>query len=92
MDFTVKQGCIENVKMGCPRARSNTFHATIRRALGQALKWRLVPRNVATLVDPPRVQRREIEPLDPSDARLLLAAVRDNRLEALYSVESSLSH
>ena len=44
---------------------------------------------MATLVDPPRVQRREIEPLDPSDARLLLAAVRDNRLEALYSVALS---
>jgi len=44
---------------------------------------------VATLVDPPRVQRREIKPLDPSDARLLLAAVRDNRLEALYSVALS---
>jgi len=25
LDFTVKQVCIENVKMGCPRARPNTF-------------------------------------------------------------------
>ncbi|MCH2326536.1 MAG: hypothetical protein MK294_04700, partial [Rhodospirillales bacterium] len=25
LDFTVKQVCIENVKMGCPRARPKTF-------------------------------------------------------------------
>ena len=29
------------------------LRAVLRRALGQALKWGLVPRNVATLVDPP---------------------------------------
>jgi integrase len=62
------------------------IRAVLRRALGQALKWGLVVRNVATLVDPPRVERHEVEPLTTEQAMALLAAARGNRLEALYSV------
>ncbi|MHB1414615.1 MAG: site-specific integrase, partial [Chloroflexota bacterium] len=36
-------------------------HAVLRTALDQALKWGLVARNVATLVDQPRVKRKEIQ-------------------------------
>jgi integrase len=61
-------------------------HAILRRALGQAEKWDLVPRNVAALVTPPTIRRREIEPLQPDEALTLLDAVRDDRLEAVYSV------
>jgi integrase len=43
-------------------------------------------RNVATLVDPPRVPHKEIEPFTPSQVRVLLEAIKGNRLEALYSV------
>ncbi len=46
-------------------ARTISYHRTIiRMAFGQALKWGLVSRNVAALVDAPRVQRFEIRPLD----------------------------
>jgi len=62
------------------------MHATLRAALDQAEKWGLVARNVARLVDAPRVRRPEVQPLTPEQAKSLLAAVRDNRLEALYSV------
>jgi integrase len=62
------------------------LHAILRRALGQALKWGLVHRNVAKLVDPPRVRRPEIHPLTPEQARAFLDAARGDRLEALYSV------
>ena len=57
----------------------------MRTALEQALRWNLVARNVATLVDAPRVVRQEIQPYTPEDARKLLDALRDDRLEALYS-------
>ncbi len=68
-------------------ARSVQYiHAVLRRALGQALKWGLVARNVAKLVDPPAVQRPEIKPLSPEQARIFLEAVKGDRLEALYSV------
>jgi integrase len=66
------------------------IRAVLRRALGQALKWGLTPRNVAMLVDPPRSVRHEIQPLDPAQAARFLEAARGDRLEALYRVALSL--
>ncbi len=66
------------------------IRAILRRALGQAMKWGLVARNVATLVDPPRSRRSEVRPLTPDQARLFLEAVRGDRLEALYVVAVAL--
>lgn len=62
------------------------IRAVLRRALGQALKWNLVSRNVATLVDPPRQVRHEISPLSPDECQRLLVEVRGDRLEALFVV------
>ena len=64
--------------------------AILRRALGQALKWGLVTRNVATLVDPPSVPRAEFRALTPQEARCFLDAVQGDRLEALYTVAVAL--
>ena len=61
-------------------------HQVLRTALGVARRWELVDRNVATLVDPPRVKRPQIRPLEPDGARRFLDSVRGDRLEALYSV------
>lgn len=66
------------------------LRAVLRRALGQALKWGLVTRNVATLVDPPRSQRPDVVPLSPLQARAFLTAAKGDRLEALYSVAIAL--
>ena len=53
--------------------------------------WRsLVSRNVATLVDPPRVTKHEIRPFTPEQARSFLDAVAGHRLEALFSVAIAL--
>ena len=62
----------------------------LRSALGRALKWDLVGRNVAALVDAPRGRRQEMKPLDQAQARPLLVAVEGDRLEALYSVALAL--
>lgn len=62
------------------------LYATTRRALEVAYKWELVPRNVATLVDPPRFERHEVKPLSPEQARAFLEAAKGDRLEGLYSV------
>lgn len=62
------------------------LRAVLRRAIGQALKWGLVARNVVTLTDPPRVTRPEMQTLTPPQARVFLDAVRSDRLEALYAV------
>ena len=66
------------------------IHAVLRRALGQAYKWGLVPRNVATLVDPPRVKHSEVQPWTPDQARAFLTFVKGDRLEARYSVALAL--
>lgn len=66
------------------------LRAVLRRALGQAQKWGLVARNVATLVDPPKSVHHEVQPLAPEQARALLRAAKGDRLEALYSVAVAL--
>jgi integrase len=60
------------------------MHAVLRRALGEAMRLGLVPRNVATLVNVPRAARPEMQVLSPDEARILLAAAEDDRLETLY--------
>src|SRR5262252_178741 len=62
------------------------MRGVLRTALNRALRWGLVPGNVADLVDGPRVERYEIQPFTLGEARAFLDAVRGNRLEALYSV------
>ena len=39
------------------------LHVVLHRALKQALRWNLVPRNVSEAVDPPRAHKEEIRPL-----------------------------
>jgi integrase len=60
------------------------LHVVLHRALDQALRWGLVPRNVSKVVDPPKVQKKEIRPLSADEARRLLEAAYGNRQEALY--------
>ncbi len=64
--------------------------AVLRKALNQALKWGLVTKNAAALVDPPQSTAHEITPLTPVQARRLLDTAGGDRLEALYSVALSL--
>lgn len=71
---------------GLSNASVRYTHAVLHRALRQAVKWSLVPRNVAEAVDPPRVRREEITPLSPAEARAFLAAAEGDRYEALYVV------
>jgi integrase len=49
-----------------------------------AERWGMVTRNVAKLVDPPRVPRHEISPLTPDEARRLMGSATDDRLRALW--------
>ncbi len=64
--------------------------AVLRKALNQALKWGKVPRNVAALVDAPRVEQHDMRALTPDEARRFLDAARGDRLEALYRVAVAL--
>jgi integrase len=62
----------------------NHVHALIHKALSNAVRWGLVHRNIADLVDPPRNRHFEIATLSPEQARAFLDAAAGHRLEALY--------
>jgi integrase len=57
--------------------------AVLRRALTQGVRWGIVPRNVAALVDPPRMVRREIQPFTVEEIPTLLAAFEKDPLGSL---------
>jgi integrase len=61
------------------------MRATLRTALNDALKWGLISRNAAALVDLPRAPRPEIQTLDSKQARAFLAAAKKNRLGPLFT-------
>ncbi len=62
------------------------IRAILRRALGQAMKWGLVGRNVAALADPPRSVKTQVQPLSAAQARAFIEATRDDRLGPLFHV------
>jgi len=62
----------------------------LRRALQQAVKDGLLARNVAKLVDGPRVTQFEGKMLSPEQARTFLDAAKGDRFEALYTVSVSI--
>jgi len=56
----------------------------LHKALAQAVKWSLIPRNPADAVKAPIPSTKEMRPLSAQEARKLLEAACGNRLEALY--------
>lgn len=66
------------------------IRAVLRCALNKAMRWGLVIRNVAELVDLPRIPRAERLTLDADDARTFLEVVRGHDHEALYTVALAL--
>jgi integrase len=59
-------------------------HRVLHLALEQAVRWNLVPRNVAGLVKAPRPNPKEPVFYDEQQVRTLLAAAASDRLRALY--------
>jgi integrase len=62
------------------------IHAVIRRALNVAVRWQLIAVNPASLVDAPQARRYEVTPLSADEARRLIRAVKDDRMEARWLV------
>lgn len=58
----------------------------LRTALNQAVRWNIVPRNVASLASPPRIVHYEGKPFTPDEARAFLEAVHEHSHEALFIV------
>jgi integrase len=69
---------------GLSPRRVQYFHAVLRNALKTAERWGLVSRNVAKLVDIPRVHQREMTPLTPEQAKKLIEASVADRYRGLW--------
>ncbi len=62
------------------------LHRVLRRALAQAVRWNLVPRNVADSVDAPAPPRTVAKALDATQtAKLLSEAQRRSRYHAVFA-------
>jgi integrase len=62
---------------GMTPATTHYVHRTLRRALGQAERWKLVTSNAAAVVTPPRPEPREMHTLTAEQVRRLLDAAPD---------------
>jgi integrase len=60
------------------------IHTVLRKALQQAVRNDVLPRNVCDAVTTPRQSKKEMQPLTPVQAKRLLENVREDRLRALY--------
>jgi integrase len=56
------------------------MHRLIKKALGQAVRWELLSRNVADAVDPPKIERTALTTYDMTQTAELLEALRGTRL------------
>ena len=60
------------------------MHHVLHKALAQAVRSNLIPRNPAASVKAPTPTPKEMHPLSASEARKLLEVAQGDRLEALY--------
>jgi integrase len=60
------------------------IHVVLHKALSQAVKWSLVPRNATEAATAPRPSPKEMRSLSAEEVRKLLSAARGDRLEALW--------
>jgi integrase len=74
----------EKLNAGLSPRSVEIIHVALHKALKQAVRWSLVPRNVAEAVTPPRPPKREITPLAQQQIRALLEAARNHELYALW--------
>jgi integrase len=77
-------------KKGLSARTVHYARAILRRALNQAVRWKLVAFNAAEPVEPPRVEKTELQPLTLAQVQALLEAVRGHRFETIYRVALSL--
>lgn len=80
----------EKLRSGLSSRTVQYFHAILSRALNQAVRWNLIPRNIAMLVEAPRVERKEFNHFTQEQAAIFLEVCKQDRLAALFAVALSL--
>ncbi len=74
----------EKLDSGLSPSTVRRIHAVLHKALEEAVKGDLIPRNPAAHANKPKARQEEKEPLDALQAAAFLEAARGDRYEALY--------
>jgi integrase len=74
----------EKLDVGLSPRTVQIIHTVLRKALQQAVRDDVLPRNFCDAVTAPRQTKKEMQPLTPEQAKRLLENVREDRLRALY--------
>ena len=74
----------DRLDAGLSPATVQKIHAILRKALDQAVRWSLVPRNANEAVKAPRPTPDEIRPLNSEQVKVLLDAAIGERFAAIY--------
>ncbi len=74
----------EKLDSGLSSGTMHKMHVVLHKALGQAVRDGLIPRNVTEAVKVQQVRRKEITPLTAEETKRLIEAARGDRFEALY--------
>jgi integrase len=74
----------QKLDLGLSPRTVQIIHATIYKALKQAVRWQLILLNVAEAANPPKAPKAEINSLTLAQVKTLLNAARGDRFEALY--------
>lgn len=76
----------KKLKEGFTAKRVRDIHMVLHGALGHAKRIKLVGSDVCDDVELPQSKQREIQPLTPEQAQVLLQKVREHHLEALLAL------
>ena len=74
----------EKLDSGSSPRTVNYIHVTLHKALKDAVADGLILKNVADGLKPSKPRKKEINPLNPEQAKAFLEAAREDRYEALY--------
>jgi integrase len=76
----------QKISAGLAPKTVNNIHGVLHKALNNAVKWNILPRNVCDAVTPPHIPRKEKNVLTKQQAHTLLEEVKAHRLEALLTL------
>jgi integrase len=74
----------DRLDAGLSPATVQKIHAILHKALDQAVRWSLVPRNATEVVKAPRPNPDEIQPLSSEQVKVLLETAIGERFAAIY--------
>lgn len=76
----------QKLEKGLSKRTVQFIHSIIHKCLDQAMRWGIVPRNVADLVTAPTPQRRPPSIFDSRQVGVFLNAVKDHRFYLIYVI------